>query len=252
MEYARVGTSGLYVSKIILGAASYGSSKWQDWVLDEEDAFPLLEYAFKNGIKTHAYSNSNTIKRYSIPREQLVILMKIFYIIDPATHPPISAMIDKTKAYLMNRVGLSYKYILDTVAASIKRLDRDICPDEIMQALNDVVESGQVRYLGASLIAAWEFQKMQFIAERHRRYKFISMQNYYNLLLLARGVLAHVWEDWNIVQGGEENLVNERIVSRVEEVVKKRGVPIAMVALAWCLNKGVYLITGLGSWKRVD
>jgi hypothetical protein len=48
----RLGNSGLYISKIILGTASYGSSRWQDWVLEEEEALPLLEHAFKAGINT--------------------------------------------------------------------------------------------------------------------------------------------------------------------------------------------------------
>ncbi|KAL4869459.1 hypothetical protein BDV12DRAFT_208550 [Aspergillus spectabilis] len=310
MEYARVGKSGLYVSKIILGAASYGSSKWQDWVLDEEEAIPLLEYAFNRGINTwdtaDAYSNGlsesiigKALQKYNIPRDQLVILTKIYYAIDRTTQPPISSMMDKTKPHLVNRVGLSRKHILDAVAASVQRLgtyidvlqihrlDRDVCPVEIMRALNDVVNSGQVRYLGASSMAAWEFQKLQYIAERNGWHRFISMQNYYNLLYreeeremiplcrdlgvgvlpwspLARGVLAHKWEDRtskreetdkllrNMVRGGEENTVDEGIVRRVEKVAMKRGVPMAMVALAWCFSKGVYPITGLGSRARID
>ncbi|KAL4878460.1 NADP-dependent oxidoreductase domain-containing protein [Aspergillus karnatakaensis] len=310
MEYARVGTSGLYVSKVILGAASYGTSRWQEWVLNEAEALPLLEYAFKKGINTwdtaDAYSNGlsetligKALKKYSIPREQVVILTKIYYAIDPKTQPPIAAMMDKTAPALVNRVGLSRKHIFDAVAASVERLgtyidvlqihrlDRDVDPEEIMRALNDVVESGQVRYLGASSMAAWEFQKLQYIAEKHGWHKFISMQNYYNLLYreeeremiplcrdlgvgilpwspLARGVLAHSWGDrsskreetdkllQNMVRGSRESEVDEAIVRRVEMIAEKRGVPMATVALGWCLSKGVHPITGLGSKARID
>ncbi|PNP85048.1 hypothetical protein FNYG_01573 [Fusarium nygamai] len=97
MEYARVCTSVLYVSKIILGAATFGSPKWQAWVKDEEEALPLLEHAFKMGINTwdtaDAYSNGRSeeivgkaLKKYDIPREQVVNLTKIFYA-NPSSRP---------------------------------------------------------------------------------------------------------------------------------------------------------------------
>lgn len=225
------------------------------------------------------------MKKYDIPREQVVILSKIYYAIDPANQPPISESLDKTKQHLVNRVGLSRKHILSAVAESVRRLgtyidvlqihrlDRDMCPVEIMRALNDVVESGQARYLGASSMAAWEFQKLQNIADRHGWHKFISMQNYYNLLYreeeremiplcrdlgvgvlpwspLARGVLAHKWDERgskreqtdkllkNLVRGQENNPTDEEIVNRVAEVAEKRDGPMATVALSWCLKKG--------------
>ncbi|KAL3442111.1 NADP-dependent oxidoreductase domain-containing protein [Aspergillus insuetus] len=310
MEYARVGTSGLYVSKIILGTAGYGSSKWQDWVLEEEEALPLLEYAYQKGINTwdtaDAYSNGRSeeiigkaLKKYNIPREQVVILTKIYYAIDPINQPPIREMMDKKKQRLVNRVGLSRKHILDAVAESVRRLgtyidvlqihrlDRDVCPEEVMRALNDVVDSGQVRYLGASSMAAWEFQKLQYIADKHGWHKFISMQNYYNLVYreeeremnplcrdlgvgvlpwspLARGVLAHKWDDRtskreqtdrllkNLVRGQKPSAADEEIVGRVDEIATKRGVPMATVALAWNLSKGVFPIAGLGTRERID
>ncbi|KIA75499.1 aldo-keto reductase protein [Aspergillus ustus] len=310
MEYARVGTSGLYASKIILGTAGYGSSKWQDWVLEEEQALPLLEYAFSRGINTwdtaDAYSNGRSeeivgkaLKTYNIPREQVVILTKIYYALDPVNQSPIGQLMDKKKQYLVNRVGLSRKHILDAVAESVRRLgtyidvlqihrlDRDVDPEEIMRALNDVVNSGQVRYLGASSMAAWEFQKLQYIADKHGWHKFISMQNYYNLLYreeeremnplckdlgvgvlpwspLARGVLAHKWDDRtskreqsdrllkSLVRGEKSNTTDEQIVNRVDEIATKRGVPMATLSLAWNLSKGVFPITGLGSRQRIE
>ncbi|KAH7377756.1 NADP-dependent oxidoreductase domain-containing protein [Pyrenochaeta sp. MPI-SDFR-AT-0127] len=201
---------------------------------------------------------------------------------------------------LVNRVGLSRKHILAAVAESvarlgtyidvlqIHRLDRACDPVEIMRALNDVVEAGHVRYLGASSMAAWEFQKLQYIADRHGWHKFISMQNYYNLLHreeeremiplcrdlgvgivpwspLARGVLAHPWDDRsskreqtdkllkNMIRGGgKEAAVDQVLVDRVAEVAAKRGVAMAVVGLAWCLHKQVYPITGLNTKDRID
>lgn len=227
-------------------------------------------------------------------------MTKIFYALDPAGQTAIAANMDKQKQDLVNRVGLSRKHVLTAVAESIARLgtyidvlqihrlDRDCDPVEIMRALHHVVEQGHVRYLGASSMAAWEFQKLQYIAERHDWHRFISMQNYYNLLYreeeremiplcrdlgvgimpwspLARGVLAHPWEQRfskreqtdklleNMVRGaGKENKVDEQVVGRVCEVAKKRHVEMAIVGLAWCLEKGVFPITGLGSVKRID
>jgi versiconal hemiacetal acetate reductase len=301
----------LYVSKIIFGAASFGSTRWQEWLQEEDEALPLLEYAFQKGINTwdtaDAYSNGRSeeivgkaLEKYSIPREKVVIMTKIFYALDPVGQTPIAQNMDKTKEHLVNRVGLSRKHVLGAVAESVQRLgtyidvlqihrlDRECCPKEIMRALNDVVENGQVRYLGASSMAAWEFQKLQYIAESNGWHKFISMQNYYNLLYreeeremiplcrdlgvgiipwspLARGVLAHRWDDRaskreqsdkllrNMVRAsGKESKVDEIIVSHVAEIAEKRSLAMATIALAWALKKGVYPISGLGSKKRID
>lgn len=239
------------------------------------------------------------LRKYQIPREQVVIMTKIFYALDPVNQYPISKLMDKKAKGLVNRVGLSRKHILSAVSDSVERLgtyidvlqihrlDRDMCPEETMRALNDVVQSGQVRYLGASSMAAWEFQKLQHIAERNGWHKFISMQNYYNILHreeeremiplcrdlgvgimpwspLARGVLAHPWNDRSskreqsdrllaaLVRGGKEHAIDEAVVGRVEEISKKRGVPMATVGLAWCFQQDVYPITGLGSKERID
>jgi versiconal hemiacetal acetate reductase len=238
------------------------------------------------------------IRKYNIPRSQLVILSKIYYALDPINQLPISQLGFKDKQGFVNRVGLSRKHILDAVAAScerlgtyidvlqIHRLDRDTPMEEIMRALNDVVESGQVRYLGASSMAAWEFQKLQHIAEIQGWHKFISMQNYYNILYrederemipycrdsgvgilpwspLARGVLAHSWTTRNTAREQTDKLlqtlvrhrgsdVDEALVGRVAEVAERNGVPMATIGLAWCLKRNVYPVTGLNTKERID
>lgn len=238
------------------------------------------------------------IRKYNIPRSQLVILSKIYYALDPINQLPISQLGFKDKQGFVNRVGLSRKHILDAVAAScerlgsyidvlqIHRLDRDTPMEEIMRALNDVVESGQVRYLGASSMAAWEFQNLQHIAEIQGWHKFISMQNYYNILHrederemipycrdsgvgilpwspLARGVLAHSWTTRNTAREQTDKLlqtlvrhrgsdVDEALVGRVAEVAERNGVPMATIGLAWCLKRNVYPVTGLNTKERID
>ena len=188
MEYTRLGDSGLKISKVIAGCMSYGNPQWQDWVLDEETSLPLLEHCYKVGLNTwdtaDVYSNGRSeeiigkaLQKYAIPREKIVILSKCYFGVDSSGGQPRIAAMSTNDGGMVNRVGLSRKHIFDAVDASvarlgtyidvlqIHRLDRETPKREIMKALNDVVESGKVRYIGASSMAAWEFQWLQNIAE---------------------------------------------------------------------------------------
>ena len=172
MEYTRLGRSGLKISKILLGCMSYGSKQFGSWVLEEEEALPLLEYAYKVGINTwdtaNIYSHGiseeiigKALTKYKIPRERVVILSKCYFPVKPYDLDD-SIMLSNTDDDLVNRSGLSRKHIFDAVDASVKRLgtyidvlqihrlDKETPREEIMKALNDVVESGKVRYIGAS------------------------------------------------------------------------------------------------------
>ncbi|KAL9593272.1 MAG: hypothetical protein Q9179_005981 [Wetmoreana sp. 5 TL-2023] len=282
-------------------------------------------------IKADAYSNGvseeiigKALKKYNIPREKVVILSKCFFGVQYGSQPPVAEM-KINDGHMVNQAGLSRKHIFDAVDASVKRLgtymdvlqihrlDRDTSREEIMKALNDVVESGKVRYIGASSVsdsfwtlstpasktyltedivgggqmAAWEFQTLQNIAEKHGWHKFISMQNYYNLLYreeeremlpycadtgvgcipwspIARGVLTRPWGDRSTqretsdpylvkVLRSQETEVDKTIVDRLEEVAKKKGVKMAQVATAWVLKRNmVNPIIGLGSKERID
>ncbi|KAL1610012.1 CSG1/SUR1-like protein [Paraconiothyrium brasiliense] len=306
-----LGRSGLKISSIILGAMGFGdpASSNGPWVLDEAASLPLLKYAFDKGINTwdtaDFYSQGKSeeiigraIKQYAIPREKLVLLSKVFFGVDEAEIINKEGGVDLAKAMvndgsMVNRVGLSRKHILDAVDASVKRLgtyidvlqihrfDPDVPAEEIMKALNDVVESGKVRYIGASSMAAWQFQLLNNTAEKHGWHKFISMQNYHNLLYreeeremhqycfhegiglipwspLAQGKLARPWSasslrsDNNPFADMLTAPSDEAIVNKVEEVAKKLGVSMAQVATAWSLKKRVNPILGLQSEKRID
>lgn len=183
MEYNRLGSSGLKISKVIFGAMSLGSSKWQDWVLDEAAALPLLKHAYDVGLNTwdtaDIYSHGESekiigkaLKTYNIPREKVVILSKCYFgVVEDGSFPNI-ANSSNNDGELVNQVGLSRKHILDAVDRSVERLgtyidvlqihrlDRDVPREEIMRALNDVVESGKVRYIGASSVS-----EIQFLAQ---------------------------------------------------------------------------------------
>ena len=206
--FKRLGTSGLHVSVPILGAMSFGDKEWQDWVLEEDEALPLLKAAYDRGITTwdtaNVYSNGvseeiigKAIKKYNIPRNKLVILTKCFGHV--GEQPSVRAIvhgqkINQSKDYV-NRGGLSRAAIFEQVNASLKRLDLDYIDllqihrfdaytpiHETMEALNDLVRSGKARYIGASSMWTYQFAMMQFCAEQNRWTKFVSMQNHYNLL----------------------------------------------------------------------
>ncbi|ORY00297.1 NADP-dependent oxidoreductase domain-containing protein [Clohesyomyces aquaticus] len=311
MEYNRLGESGLKVSKIILGAMSYGSKDWAKWVLEEAEALPLLGHAYKVGINTwdtaDLYSDGHSeeiiakaLDTYKIPRENVVILTKCRWGTSVPGEPPLPLMAATVNdGRMANRVGLSRKHIFDAVQNSVKRLgtyidvlqihrmDPDVPHEEIMRTLNDVIEKGWVRYIGASSMPAWEFQMLQTVAERHGWHKFVSMQNYYNLLYReeeremipyckrtgvglipwspnARGLLARPWDSNNppTLRAESDAAIprllprddpaQQAIIGAVEEIAKARGVPMAVIATAWCLRKGVNPIVGLNSKERID
>ncbi|EUC40301.1 hypothetical protein COCMIDRAFT_30732 [Bipolaris oryzae ATCC 44560] len=309
MEYVNLGKSGLKVSKVILGTMSYGSSKWQPWVLDEAESLPLLEHAYKCGINTwdtadiysHGISEkiiAKALKQYNIPRSKVVILSKCYFGVNEEDPTVQIAQVSINDGEMVNQIGLSRKHIFDAVEKSVERLgtyidvlqihrlDRGTPREEIMKALNDVIEKGWVRYIGASSMAAWEFQTLQNIADRNGWHKFISMQNYYNLLYreeeremipycqdtgvglipwspIARGALTRPWNNrstkraetdkfQDLLVYSREDTVDKKIIERVEEVAKKNNVSMACIATAWTIKKGVCPIIGLGSKERIE
>ncbi|WYZ38245.1 hypothetical protein EsH8_III_000159 [Colletotrichum jinshuiense] len=306
----RVGKSGLKVSQIVLGCMSFGDKNWQPWLLDKEEALPILKYALDRGINTwdvaDTYSNGRSeeivgaaLKEYNIQRSKVVIMSKCFQFVDEERGPIDPANLTSNDGPRVNQVGLSRKHILDAVDRSVERLgtyidvlqihrmDRDVPPEEIMKALNDVIESGKVRYIGASSkMAAWEFQMLQNVAARNGWHQFISMQGLYNLLFreeeremnpycnatgvalfpwspLAAGVLARPWSDrtdpreqkdpfLKLLFRGSENGVDKAIVERVEELAGKKGASMAQVAQAWLISKGCMPVGGLETKERID
>ena len=207
-EYRRLGNSGLRVSVPIFGCMSFGDPRTLDWAIGEDEALPLLKAAYDRGLNTwdtaNVYSNGvsevivgKAIKKYNIPREKVVILTKCNFAV--GEQPELRAFmfrpqIDASKDYVNNH-GLSRAAIFNQVEASLKRLDTpyidllqihrfdpDTPIEETMKALHDLVQSGKVRYIGASSMWATQFARLQFCAERNGWTKFVSMQNQYNLL----------------------------------------------------------------------
>ncbi|AQW49973.1 aldo/keto reductase [Streptomyces violaceusniger] len=190
MEYARLGASGIKVSRICLGMMSYGSPEHRPWQLDIDDARPIVRRAVEEGVTFF-----DTADMYSLGRSEEItgeLLRELF--------PGRDDYVLATKVYSPmgegpNDRGLSRKHILAGIDASLRRLGTDHVDlyqihrfdpgtpiEETMEALHDVVRAGKARYIGASSMYAWQFAKAQHTAEAHGWTRFVSMQNHYNLL----------------------------------------------------------------------
>ena len=212
MEYVRLGTSGLRVSRICLGMMSYGDPTVRAWQLPEEDAEPIVRHAVEAGVMFF-----DTADMYSRGRSEEItgrLLAKLF--------PSRDDYVLATKAYFEtgpgpNDRGLSRKHLLAAVDASLRRLGTDYVDlyqihrwdyetpiEETMDALHDIVRAGKARYIGASSMYAWQFAKAQHTATVAGWTRFTSMQNHYNLiyreeeremipLLLDQGVGCLPW-----------------------------------------------------------
>jgi len=204
MQYVTLGKSGLKISRLILGTMTYGSTEWFKWCLDEKTGIKHIKYAYDAGINTFdtadIYSNGQSeiilgkaLKQHKIPREEVVIMTKIFGTVYRS--PSTLDIPDKDKAGYVNQYGLSRKHVFDAVKSSLNRLQLDYVDvlqchrfdentpiEETMQALHDVVQAGYARYIGMSSCWAWQFHAMQNYAIANKLTPFISMQNHYSLV----------------------------------------------------------------------
>jgi aryl-alcohol dehydrogenase-like predicted oxidoreductase len=207
VTYTQLGKSGLKVSVPILGAMSFGSKEWQPWVEDDEEkVFELLKAAYDTGLNTwdtaNVYSGGvseqligKAVKKHDIPRNKIVILTKCYGVVgeEPGANHIRFPQIKTSKDYV-NQGGLSRAAIFNAVDASLKRLQMDyidllqihrfdilVPVEETMRALHDLVQSGKVRYIGASSMWATQFQNMQNVARQNGWTPFVSMQNHYSL-----------------------------------------------------------------------
>ncbi|KAJ3010742.1 hypothetical protein NUW54_g2387 [Trametes sanguinea] len=206
-EYRQLGKSGLRISVPVFGGMTVGNSKWAPWVLDEDKGIPLMKAAWDLGINTfdtaNTYSNGDAEKmiakfaaKYDIPRENLVIMTKVFFLVssDPTHVTTIMPQLNNLRDFV-NQGGLSRAAIFNQVEASLKRLNTtyiDVLqvhafdpvtpPTETMKALHDLVLSGKVRYLGASNMRAWQFAELQRVADVNHWTPFVSIQVEYSLL----------------------------------------------------------------------
>jgi aryl-alcohol dehydrogenase-like predicted oxidoreductase len=275
VDYVSLGRTGIRVSRICLGMMSFGRSEERPWALEEDAAEPIVRRAVESGViffdTADVYNGGQSgvitgrlLKQLFGTREEYVVATKVH----GRTMPGV------------NGAGLSRKHILASIDASLERLGLDYVVlyqihrwdprtpiEETMDALHDVVRSGKARYIGASSMYAWKFEKEQAVAQT----RFVSMQNHYNLvyreeeremipLCLDEGVAVLPWSPLargllagNRTREGERKTERSRtdafadslylpdvdfaVVDRVAEVAAARGVPPAQVALAWLLQK---------------
>ncbi len=274
MDYVALGRTGLKVSRICLGLMSYGEPTRgnQPWSLPEDEARPFFTQALDAGINFF-----DTANVYSAGSSEEI------------TGRVLLSMVDRDEIVLATKVhgrmhddangqGLSRKAILREIDNSLRRLGTDYVDlyqihrwdpstpiEETMEALHDVVRAGKARYIGASSMFAWQFAKAQHVAETHGWTRFVSMQNYYNLLYreeeremmpllldqgvgsipwspLARGRLARPWDTTTNRSSQDafgQNLYDEMdrpIVDEVNAIATRRSTSPASVALAWVLR----------------
>jgi len=191
MNYVKLGRTGLDVSRICLGCMSYGDPNIpnQAWSLNERDSLPFFKQAIEAGINFFDTANiyslgasevitGKALKEYA-RRDEIVLATKLF-----------SRMREGP-----NGAGLSRKAVFQELDASLRRLGTDYVDlyqihrwddstpiEETLEALNDVVRAGKVRYIGASSMYAWQFAQALEISRRNGWAKFVSMQNFVNLI----------------------------------------------------------------------
>ncbi len=291
MEYVRLGSTGMKVSRICLGCMGFGDAERgvHKWVLNEEDSRPIIRKALEIGINffdtANVYANGTSeeylgraMKDFA-KRDEVVIATKVF---GKMREGP-------------NGSGLSRKAIMSEIDKSLKRLETDYVDlyqihrwdyetpiEETMETLNDIVRAGKARYIGASAMWAWQFQRALYVAEKHGWTRFVSMQNHLNLIYreeeremlplcreekigaipyspLASGRLTRDWSSETTLRSETDQIAkskydatsetDQQVVERVAELAKKHGVPRTHIALAWLLQKEPVTAPIIGATK---
>jgi len=287
MDYVKLGSTGLDVSRVCLGCMTYGEPGRgaHAWTLDEQTSRPLIRQALELGINFldtanfYSLGSSEEIVGRAIQdfarRDEIVLATKVFMPMRPGP----------------NGRGLSRKAIFAELDASLKRLgtdyvdlyqihrwDYDTPIEETLEALNDVVRAGKVRYIGASSMYAWQFAKALYVSRLNGWVEFVSMQNHLNLIYreeeremlplcadqgvgvipwspLARGRLTRDWDESSARQDKDEfgsTLYvpgDRQVAEAVARVAAARGVSRAQVALAWVAQKSEVTAPIIGASK---
>jgi aryl-alcohol dehydrogenase-like predicted oxidoreductase len=279
VEYAKLGNIGLEVSRICLGCMGFGDpERWvHQWVLNEEDSRPIIQKALELGINFF-----DTANVYSSGRSEEILgrALRDFAQRDEVV---VATKVHGRMREGPNGAGLSRKAILSEIDHSLRRLGMDYVDlylihrwdyqtpiEETMEALHDVVQAGKARYIGASAMFAWQFQKALYVAERQGWTHFVAMQDHLNLLYreeeremlplcraegigvtpyspLASGRLTRDWSADSSLRAATDQIAkskydataatDQQVVERVAELAAKHGVPRVHIALAWLLQK---------------
>lgn len=293
MQTAKLGNTGLEVSRVCLGCMGFGDSTRppHTWVLDEEGTRSIIRHALEKGINFFDTANvyaDGTSEEFTgraladmADRDSVVIATKVFGRMHPGP----------------NGAGLSRKAILAQLDHSLRRLGTDHIDlyqihrwdhgtpiEETMDALDSAVRSGKVRYIGASAMYAWQFQKALYVSERNGFASFVSMQNHLNLIYreeeremiplcldrkiglipyspLAGGRLARPWTADSSDRARTDAIARSKydamaeadrpVIDALGRVADRMGTSRAQVALAWLLAKQPVVSPIVGA-TRID
>jgi aryl-alcohol dehydrogenase-like predicted oxidoreductase len=291
---------------------SYGAPEQNAWLIPEEEALPILDHCYKNKLNFYDTSNNysngiseeilgKAIKKFNWRRANIVIATKVFGVCGRGLENAHALSNDeREQAGYVNQFGLSRKHIFDSVDASLQRLGLDyidllqihrwdplVSAKEVMKALNDVVATGKVRYIGASSMCAHQFLELQYTARLNGWTEFVSMQNLHNAVYreeekemypacqkfgvagmpwspVAMGFLTRPASSFSDTTRGDSMNTgmwgrpwtdsDKKTNAKIEEIAKARGTSMAIVAIAWSLSKPFIHspIVGLSNKKRVD
>ena len=295
MKYTRLGNTGLAVSRLCLGCMSWGNpgQPFHPWVMDEEAGRAIMRRAVEAGINFFDTANlygggaseeiTGRALRDFARRDEVVLATKAF----------------GSWGKGPNQGGLSRKALFQAIDDSLRRLGMDYVDlyqihrwdyktpiGETLEALNDIVRAGKARYIGASSMWTWQFHQALNLQARNGWARFVSMQNYVNLLYreeeremlplcreegigvipwspLARGRLARPWDV--ATQRSESDAFGKslfkateasdrKVVAAVERIAAKRGLAMGQVSLAWLLAKpGITApIVGVTRMEQLD
>lgn len=295
MRYNPLGRSGLYVSELCLGTMTFGGGDgmWQVvGKVQQEEADAILKGALDAGINfldtANIYSEgaSETIlgqglRNLGIARDQVVVATKVLGRMSPGP----------------NGAGASRGHIMAQVEQSLKRLQLDhidlyqlhgvdpLTPmEEMIEALDNLVKRGLVRYVGVSNWAAWQVAKAVGIAEARRLTRPVSLQAYYTIagrdlereivpMMASEGVGLMVWSPLaGGLLSGKYSRADEQgdggrranfdfppidkaraydIIDAMRPIAEAKGVSVAQIALAWLLHQKAVTSVIIGA-KRVD
>lgn len=276
MEYSRLGSAGVKVSRICLGTMSFGNTA--EWMIEIDAAKPIMKRALDLGINFF-----DTANVYSNGRSEEIVGELLKGVRDEVV---IATKVRGKTGEGVNDAGLSRAHIMREAAKSLRRLQTDRIDlyqihrwdyetpiEETLVALDDLVHSGEVEYIGASGMFAWQFAKALFTSDLLRISRFVTMQNHYSLVYreeeremnplckdqgvalipfspLARGFLSGKYRRGdapNTPRSRSDQLLPERffrpedfdVVERAEQIAKEKGVTPSQISLAWLFNKGV-------------
>lgn len=274
MKYAKLGTSGIEVSRLCVGCMSFGdpASKMHAWTLDPTESETIIKHALELGINffdtANCYSAGTSEEylgkaiKHNVSRDKAVIATKVYFNEGNLSKEAIPRELDGS----LERLGTDYVDLL-----IIHRFDYHTPEEETMEALHKAVQSGKVRAIGASAMYGYQFARLQNIAEKNGWTKFVSMQNHYNLLYrederelipickeqgvvltpyspLAAGRLSRPWSadtlrsQTDVTAAGKYDSTKDsdmEIVKRVSELAQKHNCTMTQIALAWQFAKGV-------------